>query len=322
MDTWRMTMPVHITLGGYQGTSSVHTYGLQMFRDTLHRLVGPRVNVTLRTNMGADGHRTADLPKLAEDGEIDGCYISSSYLAERIPALSLFDMPFAAPDHQDMLSLLDGDLGTRLAQEVQALTGLSLMGIWDNGLRHIATADRVMTDPAQSAGLVLRTLPSDNHQYVFRQLGFDPRVVDAKDLPQAVADGIVTAQENPLTNTYQFGLHKALPTITLTGHLMGIALFVLNRDRLDMMPADIRNAVVQAARDATRAQRMRAVQEDKSAAQALIDAGARLIALTPPELAAWRSAARPALEKCRARLTPELLSFFEPDISTAEGMPS
>ena len=57
--------------------------------------------------------------------------------------------------------------------------------------------------------------------------------IDVRDLPDAVASGKVDAQENPLTNIYNFGLHKTHRTITLTGHLLGVALVLFNREAVE-----------------------------------------------------------------------------------------
>jgi len=308
-----MSAPIRITLGGYQGPASVHTRGLELLRDALLRRVGDKVDVVLKPNLGAQGHKTSDLAELTESGGIDGCYLSSSYLAERVPALSLFDMPFAAPDRDRALALLDGALGARFAQDIETKTGLTLLGTWDNGVRHMATRDRVLRHPDDCKGLVLRTLPSADHQRVFAALGFVPRVVDAKDLHQAVARGDVDAQENPLTNTLNFDLHGPLPVITLTAHLMGVALVLFNRARFDSWPADVRTAVKQSVAETSSRQRELAREDDGRSAQALKDAGAQLNTLTDAQIADWQAAAAPAVAHNRARLDADLLALFEAD---------
>ncbi len=309
-----MTKPVQITLAGYQGPGSVHTRGLEMLREALVARLGNRVEVVLQPNVAQAGHKTADLPALTESGEVTACYISSSYLAERVPALSLFDMPFAAPTRARTFSLLDGALGARFGEEIKAHTGLTLLGIWDNGIRHLASAAKPLRAPQDCQGLSLRTLPNADHQTIFRALGFSPQVIDAKDLAQAVAAGQVDAHENPLTNTYNFDLHKTLPTITLTGHLMGIALLLVNRQWFQDLPQDIRQAMTAAALKASRQQRALAAQEDAVSARALEAAGATLFELTPAEHAAWRKAAEPEVARSRARLDAELLTMFDSDL--------
>lgn len=308
-----MTGPVRITLGGYQGPASVHTRGLCLVRDAVRRRSGDRIDVSVRPNMAEDGHGTADLPGLVENGTLDGCYVSSSYLADRIPALSLFDMPFAAPDRTQALALLDGELGQRFAREIEAHTGLTLLGIWDNGVRHMSTAGLPLRQPSDCKGLVLRTMPNAQHQRVFRSLGFEPCAIDAKDLSGAVARGEVDAQENPLTNTLNFGLHGTLPTITLTRHLMGIALVLFNRATFMAWPDEIQTIVTAAVAEASREQRSLAAMEDVASARALLDAGAELIELTEEEQTAWRLAAEPHLARSRARIDPDLLEVFQTD---------
>lgn len=198
-----MSAPHRIVFGGYQGPNSVHTRGAGSFAAALHRLTDGKAEVLLRPDITRHGHKAADLLGMVEAGEIDGCYFSSSYLAGRVPSLALFDMVFAAPVREDLFARLDGELGRWIAADVASRTGFEIMGYWDNGLRHIS-AGRPLTGPEGCAGLSLRTLASDDHQRAFRALGFEPRVIDVKDLAAAVAAGEVDAQENPLTNIYKF----------------------------------------------------------------------------------------------------------------------
>lgn len=314
-----MNQPVHISLAGYQGPGSVHTRGLEAFRDALHRTLGDRVRVTVHGNVGPGGIKTEDLPRLVEAGDFDVCYIASSYLAERVPELALFDMPFAAPDRDRALHLVDGPLGAKFRDAIARSTGLALLGVWDNGLRHMATAHRPLRHPVDCEGLVLRTLPNADHQRVFRALGFEPLVIDAKDLTASVSSGAVDAQENPLTNTYNFGLHDALPVITLTGHLMGIALVVINQLKLAALPSDIHAAVVAAAAEATEVQRALARRDDEVCTQRLSDAGAELIELSEAEHAGWREAAAPHVAACRAQQDASLLALFDGVQKTSAG---
>jgi TRAP-type transport system periplasmic protein len=45
-------------------------------------------------------------------------------------------------------------------------------------------------------------------------LGFEPVAIDPSDLPGAVRDGRVDAQENPLTNLVNFGMHQHHPHVS------------------------------------------------------------------------------------------------------------
>lgn len=311
-------MTIEITFGGYQGDNSVHTRGAKSLAEAVERLSGGAARIKFRQNIVEDGHKASDLLSMTESGELDGCYFSSSYLADRVPELALFDQHFAVPSRAHAYGVLDGSLGQRLKQEIEANTGYSVMGYWDNGLRHISSRGGRLNTPSACDGLKLRTLASDDHQRVFRALGFDPRAIDVRDLPAAVADGTVDAQENPLTNIYNFRLHDVHRSITMTGHLLGVALVLFNRDAVESWPENVRDAVHQAVAEATKDQRRFAEEDDVICAKALRADGVDLIELTADERAAFVDATRGEVEKTRSRFSVDLISLFEHDIALAD----
>lgn len=303
-----------IVFGGYQGDNSVHTRGAQRFCAALDEILGDRVKITFRQNIVEQGKKASELLSMTESGELDGCYFSSSYLAGRVPELALFDQHFAVADRHHAYAVLDGSLGRRLAAEVEANTGFKVAGYWDNGLRHISSVDASIRTPADCTGLKLRTLASDDHQRVFRALGFDPVAIDVRDLPDAVRTGRVDAQENPLTNIYNFELHKTHRTVTLTGHLLGVALVLFNRERFESWPGDVRDGVLQALEIGTAHQRFLAEEDDTICADALRQDGVELIELTAAEREAFSAAVRDEVSATRSRFDAELIRLFEDDL--------
>lgn len=308
-------MTIKIRFGGYQGDKSVHTRAALVLKDAVSRLTGGNAELEFVQNIVEKGHKASDLLSMTESGELDGCYFSSSYLASRVPELALFDQHFAVPDRHRAYAVLDGKLGQRLAKEIEAATGYSVLGYWDNGLRHISSVDAPLRTPQACRGLKMRTLASDDHQRVFRALGFEPQAIDVRDLPEAVATGRVDAQENPLTNIYNFGLHNTHRVVTMTGHLLGVALVLFNRKTVESWPEDVRDGVELAVAEATRAQRKFAEQDDKICAEALAAEGVRLVELTGPEREVMRQATRAEVEKTRSRFGDELIELFEADLA-------
>jgi C4-dicarboxylate-binding protein DctP len=200
---------------------------------------------------------------MTEGDELDMCYFSSSYLVARVPSLGLFDRPFRLVDRAGAYAVLDGDAGRQLARDVAAATGFQVLAFWDNGFRHISNARHAIVRPSDCRGLRLRTLHNANHQRLFRALGFEPVVIDVKDLAAAVAEHRVDAQENPLTNLLNFDLHRTHRFVTLTGHLFGVAPVLCNRARFAAWPAEVQTAVNEAMAAATSLQRSLAAEEDE-----------------------------------------------------------
>ncbi|MEM7462600.1 MAG: TRAP transporter substrate-binding protein [Pseudomonadota bacterium] len=311
-------MVTTIRIGGYQGDKSVHTRGGRVFCDELKRLLGDDVETVFEENIVAQGNKAADLLSRAEEGSLDGCYFSSSYLAKRVPELGLFDQHFVVPDRHSAYAVLDGALGKRLAEEVEARTGYAVLGYWDNGLRHISSASVGIREPADCTGLKIRTLANEDHKRVFRSLGFEPMAIDVRDLPAAVKDGTVDAQENPLTNIYNFELYKTHRHVTLTRHLLGVALVLFNKEAVRSWSDNTRQAVNEALRLATIAQRKFAEEDDEICANALRAEGVEIIELDNEQRASFAAATKTEVDKTRANFPSELIALFEQDLARHE----
>lgn len=222
---------ITLHFAGYQPARSVHTRALHALRDRVAECSGGTLAITVTDSIVTLGRKAADLLTMVESGELDGCYFASSYLAGRVPALGVFDRPFQADSRQASFAALDGDPGASIAERVADATAFRVLGYWDNGIRHISNGVRPIRSPADCVGVTLRTLDNAQHQDAFHRLGFMPIYIDVADLPRAVAEGMVDAQENPLTNIVNFGLHAHHGHVSLTGHLLGVALLLVNRAR-------------------------------------------------------------------------------------------
>lgn len=305
-----------LKFGGYQGDKSVHTRGGRVLAQAVAEETDGAVSLEFDESIVVRGHKAADLLTLTEGGELDGCYFSSSYLAKRVPELGLFDQHFVVPDRRRAYALLDGALGDRLRTEVSKATGFEVLGYWDNGLRHITSAVSIKSMP-DCAGLKLRTLANDDHQRVFRALGFDPQAIDVRDLPEAVKTGRVDAQENPLTNTLNFGIHETHRHILLTRHLLGVALVLFNANRLAGMDTEERAGLQRAVDRATAAQRRFAEDDDAICSKELQAQGVEITELSDAERAAFAAATRPEVDITRQSFSPELRDLFDKELSAA-----
>ncbi len=308
-------MTTRIVFAGYQGERSVHTRAGRVFCESLKQKLGDAIAIEFDENIVNRGNKAADLLDMTENGEIDGCYFSSSYLAERVPELGLFDQHFVVPDRHHAYAVLDGSLGQRLASEVEQQTGFKVLGYWDNGLRQLSTGKKAIREVDDCKDLKIRTLKNDNHQRVFRALGFEPLAVDVRDLPAAVEDGTVDAQENPLTNIYNFNLHKSHRFITMTQHLLGVAPMLFNQSSVNSWSAQVKQAVLEAAAEATQAQRVFAEEDDAICIDALRQDGCEIIELNQAQRQSFREATREQVDKTRANFSEELLSLFDSDLA-------
>lgn len=300
-------MPLTLRFGGYQPERSVHTRAAR----ALGTCLPADVQLDLTAQITTKGHAAADLLSLTEAGDLEMCYFASSYLAGRVPELSVLDLPFAGADRTALWQRLDGRAGDLIKAAVEARTGFTVLAFWDNGVRHISNGVRAIIHPRDCRGLFIRTLDSAFHQALFAALGFSPRFIDVKDLAEAVRTRSIDAQENPLTNLVNFDLHKTHRFVSLTGHFSGIALLLANRAAFGRMSPAERAGVGAAIAEATRLQRELAAREDEECLAILKADG---VAVTMPEeidRAAFAAAVAPVVLQERARLDQALLAEWQ-----------
>jgi tripartite ATP-independent transporter DctP family solute receptor len=269
------------------------------------------VTFSLNGNIMASGHQAADLLRFVERGELTLCYFSASYLAARVPAFALLDLPFMLNHRPMAYAVLDGPLGNYLAERLAAHTGFRLLGWWDNGFRHLSNRVHPIRHPDDCQGLRIRTLMSDVHQEVFRRLGFEPVPLDVKDLLASVKAGSIDAQENPLTNIYNFGIHEYHRYITLSSHFFGAAALLCHQDSYDAWPPEMQEAITNAASEATRVQRQFAAAEDDDVMARLEARQHEIIQLTDAARAEFMLRLAPLVNEQRAHFGDDLFRHLQ-----------
>jgi TRAP-type transport system periplasmic protein len=299
-------MKLRIRIGGYQNAPSVHSRAVNRLIEALLAQTGTRVSVEFHMNVTEHGRKATDLLGMVASGDLDLCYFTSGYLAGRVTALGVLDIPFHFTDREQTRAQLDGSFGGTLRRAVAAATAYEVLAFWDNGLRHLSNRVRPIRAPEDCSGLRIRTLPSPGYHATFRALGMEPVDIDVGQMVAAVADGTVDAQENPLTNIQLFGLQKYHPFVTMTGHFHGIALLLCNARSWAGWPEEVRAALTSAVQESTAAQWAFAAEEDVAARAALEAAGVAIVDLDARERAAFARAVGSVIDQAWSTLPPEL----------------
>ncbi|MBY0265252.1 MAG: TRAP transporter substrate-binding protein [Burkholderiales bacterium] len=282
--------PAIFRLGGYQKPASIHTRACLRFGEVLKREAGDAVDFQFVPDVLALGHKSGDLPKMVESGELSACYISSLRYSKWVPELALFDLPFLFPDRTAAYKVLDGKLGQSLKQKTSQQSPFRLLAYWDNGFRHFSNKIRPIRKPADCKGIRIRIQMSELQAESLRLLGMEPILEDIKIFVEQIAGDRFDAQDNPLTNIVNFNVHQHHRHITLSGHVYGVACLMVNRAQYESWPAAVQRAVDIAAAEATVLQRQLAAAEDEEMLKRLDPAQNEVVRLTSDEHRAFAEA--------------------------------
>ena len=250
-------MKENLIIAGYQGSDSIHTKSVEYFIDELSRdfVTDFIMDVT------NDGDKASSLIEKTQQGEIHASYLLSSYFEKILPEIQILDLPYLFNNRNEVYNSLKSDLFNYIDNKLK-IKNLKLLGFWDNGIRHISSKIKLIKNLSDCKGQVIRTTPSPLHIEIFRKLGFIPKPLDVRDFKLAVEKNDIEAQENPLTNYWNFGVYKKQEFISLTAHIFGFCLFVINDDYFNKLSDLNKKFLIKKSKETTKFQRKLAISED------------------------------------------------------------
>src|SRR5579862_4132601 len=265
-----MSDRISIRMGGYGPPTTGFSRALKRIGDRLMAQFGDRLDIKYVWNIMDLGYRAEDILWLVEHGLLTLGYQSSSYLTDRVPELGVVDLPFLFDRTERARSAIDGALGQLLARKIEERVNYRILGFFENGFRHLSNRLRPVRTPRELAGMRIRVLPSAVQARTFELLGALPLRLDLTEAIAAIKASEIDAQENPLSNTVTYGVHKFHRFHTLTSHFYISRPIFVHRTAFDSWPQDLRDAMQAAATEAIAFQRDLHVEEEEAARRAIL----------------------------------------------------
>ena len=146
-----------------------------------------------------------------------------------------------------------GEIGRELLDlfEAEGIVGLA---IWENGWRHLTTRTPV-DGPEDLDGLRLRTMQNQVHMSAFDALGANPVPMAWGEVFTSLGQGVIDAQENPITVIYTNSLWEVQDHVTLTGHVYGPHVVLFSQMVWEGLPEEARSVILEVMPEVTAYQR-------------------------------------------------------------------
>src|SRR5690606_18804832 len=124
--------------------------GMRTLAEEVARTTDGRVVLNLQGGGALGGDR--ELLEGVQLGTIDMTISSTSVIANFVPALTIFDVPFLFRDFEQAMGVLSGPVGDEAldAMTQSGMTGLAMGGL---GFRHLTNSIRPVTSVADAASL-------------------------------------------------------------------------------------------------------------------------------------------------------------------------
>lgn len=211
--------------------------------------------------------------------------------------IQLLAIPYLYASHAHAWRVYDSRFGDELGALMLEKTGVRLLALADNGVRHFTNSIRPVRTPQDMRGLKLRIQPSPVYRALVESLGASPSAIPWAELPTALQSGVVDGQENGVTNIVAASLYQYQKYATLDGHVWSVHAYMVNDRFFRQLSPAHRAAILEGTRRARDVHRRMTSSQDLAAREILEKHGMQVTVLSPPEIDAFRRVAQPPVRR-------------------------
>jgi tripartite ATP-independent transporter DctP family solute receptor len=175
---------------------------------------------------------------------IDIIYTGAAFGANSYPPIALSDFPYAIDDFEHWKAYRDSDLFREIAAGYGNATGTRIGGLSYYGFRHV-TANKPVLHPSDMRNLKIRVPNSPIYLIFPEAVGANATPMPFGEVYLALQQGVVDAEENPLTTIRAKRFYEVQTHISLTGHIMPALLTLVPEDLLGSLEQEDAQALLE-----------------------------------------------------------------------------
>ncbi|MDQ0338273.1 tripartite ATP-independent transporter DctP family solute receptor [Caldalkalibacillus uzonensis] len=274
--------------------NSHYHQGALKFKELVEEATDGQVTIEIHPNGVLGGER--EMIEAVQLGTVDMVFTSTGPVGNFASKSNAFDFPFLFRDREHAYKVLDGEIGEEVNQQLES-AGLKVLVWAENGFRNITNSTHPIKTPDDLKGVKIRTMENKIHLDSFRQFGADPTPMAFTELFTALQQGVVDAQENPLSVIIPNKFYEVQDYLTLTGHFYSPAPLIINKDLFDSFSPELQDVITKAAEEMRDFEREFIYQQEQEYLKIAEENGMEIIQADEYDFEAFFEAAQPVYEK-------------------------
>lgn len=171
-----------------------------------------------------------------------------------VPELQVFGLPFLIRNREHAYKVLDGPIGKELEAKLDA-QGLHVLGWWELGFRNMTTKNKPIHTPEDLKGLKMRVQEAKVWLGLMRSLGAIPTPIPFGELYNALQQGVVDGQENPIVTIVAMKYYEIQKQVGLTEHTYTALPVLANKKWWDGLTPAQREVIAESVKQSVAEQR-------------------------------------------------------------------
>lgn len=173
--------------------------------------------------------------------------LPSSVMSSVSDIFGVFEMPYIIKD-RDHMRRVQGAMMDQF-QAAAGDNGYYIVGLAENGFRHITNNIRPINTPEDLQGIKLRTPNGKWRVKMFQQYGANPTPMAFSDVFTALQTGVIDGQENPYAQIASAKFQEVQKYLSITGHVYTPAYILSSKKGFDGQPDDVKAVLTDCAAD-------------------------------------------------------------------------
>ena len=167
--------------------------------------------------------------------------LPSSVMSSVADEFGVFEMPYIIKD-RDHMRRVQKELMPTFQKAVQA-KGYRIIGLFENGFRHITNNVRPIVKPEDLAGIKLRTPKGAWRVKMFQLYGANPTPMAFSEVFTALQTKVIDGQENPYAQIASAKFQEVQEYLSITGHVYTPAYVLVSEKHYSKLPENVRTAL-------------------------------------------------------------------------------
>ncbi len=203
-------------------------------------------------------------------GQVDFA-LPSSIMSSVSDVFGIFEMPYIIKDRDHMRRVQDAMMDD--FQSAAQANGYYIVGLAENGFRHITNNVRPINVPADLEGVKLRTPNGAWRVKMFQQYGANPTPMAFSDVFTALQTGVIDGQENPYAQIASAKFQEVQKYLSITGHVYTPAYILASDKQFSGHSDEVKQVLTDCATETQTFTYEKAAQLETDLLQEIKDAG-------------------------------------------------
>lgn len=263
----------------------------EQFKKLVEERTKGAVKVEIFPNASLGDERT--LIEGMQIGTVAMGVITNGPVANFLPEIAAFEMPFLFASPQEAYKVLDGEVGKKVLAKLDTIN-LKGLAYAERGFRNLTNSKKPVKTPADMAGLKIRVMENPVYIDTFKALGTNAVPMAWTEALTALQQGTIDGQENPVNVIYSFKLNETQKYLTMTKHSYAPALFLMSKKVFDSFNKETQDILVKSAQEAAVHERKWNADQMAEQLKVLKEKGMQIV---EPDTAAFQAAVKPVYDK-------------------------